>query len=210
MEELLTKEWYSKKEVEEFIERAKIAGYFDGEGCVCLQTTRKNPAYYQLVIQLSNTFLPKLQKLQSTYGGGISDIHSKLENRLPAQLWRVHSDNALAFLESIFPFSEDKHSQIEIGIGVLQYMQKKGRKRLTDYDRNYLAWAHEQLKLQKKDTSRLAGTPRFDGFDQPELTIRAEGDELEIAFSDQLSQGMFASSVTDETGAVYNSNTTAG
>lgn len=98
------------------VDLAYTAGFFDGEGCVTWQKTkRKSGKIYKLIRidigQVDRSFLDWCQK---HFGGSITTRNanrhrSKHEN----YQWTLTGDNACIFLNKIIPFlrQKQKHAQ---------------------------------------------------------------------------------------------------
>lgn len=91
---------------------AYIAGFFDGEGCVHIGGRRRNTSY-NLEVSIANTNKDILLWIQSIYGGYIKNVRKAKERHTQCYNWRVVSNQAILFLESIYPFLRIKHNQAD-------------------------------------------------------------------------------------------------
>ena len=94
---------------------AYIAGFFDGEGCVHIGGRRQNTSY-NLEVSISNTDKDILLWIQSIYGGYIKDVKKVKEHHTQCYNWRIVSNQAAKFLESILPFLNIKKFQAGVAI----------------------------------------------------------------------------------------------
>lgn len=113
-----------------------VAGFFDGEGSICLSFGMRNRSKlkpgtpvctFNFTISISNTDKRILEILMSVYGGNMSAM-KKRPGRKQAWQWRLHSAAPQrAFMESIHPHSIVKSKQISIGLEFLETVNLKGR-----------------------------------------------------------------------------------
>ena len=104
------------------ISRQYVAGFLDGEGTVTWKKTRNDHMSrgfrYTPHIMLSNTNLKLLKRIQQQYGGTITKVSRKKRksNHKIGYKLEFTSRKALNFAKTIFPFTIDKHSQLELFI----------------------------------------------------------------------------------------------
>ena len=92
---------------------AWAAGFFDGEGSVCITkhtTTMSGRQYTQLALAVSvvNTHEASIRLLQVWFGG---QVYRRTMNHLGKRLiwcWKIQSQQALRFLEAIKPYLKVK------------------------------------------------------------------------------------------------------
>lgn len=92
------------------IDIAYAAGFFDGEGCVSIS---KNGA---IDIRITNTAKNVLVKLQTNFGGSITNRTQKINKTQYA--YSLYGEEAISFLNSIKPYCIDKLPQINT---ILEY-----------------------------------------------------------------------------------------
>lgn len=96
-----------------------VAGYFDGEGCICLNKHKhkgyKN-FYFQLRVQIGTTDKPMLEKLQKQFGGKLHPMSHWNKNWTPAWVWGLWAQQALGFLEILLPHLHTKKEQAILSI----------------------------------------------------------------------------------------------
>lgn len=89
---------------------AYAAGFFDGEGCITIGTNGSVEA------RIVNTNRAVLEKLESVFGGSITNRSQKTNKRQYA--YSFYGDNAIEFLTTIKPFLIEKLKQADT---VLEY-----------------------------------------------------------------------------------------
>lgn len=100
------------------IDRAYIAGFFDGEGCISID---KHPGlngvkYYNVQVSIVNTDLKTLEYISKFYPVNIG-IHSPLKSWHKVRFkWAINGKKAILFLEEILPFLRQKRERAEIAI----------------------------------------------------------------------------------------------
>lgn len=102
------------------IQIAWVAGFFDGEGCVRIKRQRSSgKIYYQLVVDItqSGENMPNtISKLVDLFGGNPLSSKDKRTNYQRRWSWRLVSGKAENFLRAILPYSIGKREQIILGI----------------------------------------------------------------------------------------------
>lgn len=97
------------------IERiAYAAGFFDGEGCVCIG---KNGS---IQLRIINTNLPTLEMFQHLFGGSIGNRAQKVNKKQYS--WSIYGAEAVNFANLILEFSIEKRDQI---IALNEYWVKR-------------------------------------------------------------------------------------
>ena len=111
------------------------AGLFDGEGCVSLNLhiKRNGTPQYQLCVSVGGCYKPTIDALGAQFGGRVRD-DSNYESRKgtkPFFNWRATGQDAVRFLEQIYPYSLEKATQVWLA---LEYRAQISRNRagLTD------------------------------------------------------------------------------
>ena len=96
-------------------ELAYFAGIIDGEGCICLRTSKSARKHiFATMIQISNTDLRLLQWVQRRFGGMIHPHARHRGNRKPSFQWAALSDDIASILEAILPYMIVKREQAEL------------------------------------------------------------------------------------------------
>src|SRR4051794_1508451 len=93
------------------------AGFFDGEGHVGISVQKRLHRYhgYLLELHVTNTNLPILERFKSKWGGSISPLPERPNNR-PCWVWKLSAAQAEPFLHAIRPHAVLKRRQIEIAL----------------------------------------------------------------------------------------------
>jgi len=88
---------------------AWVAGYLDGEGCFTTNSLSS------ILVDVSNTHLPSLERLKALFGGTIrlkSSTSPAAWRR--AYSWRVHGEKAERLIHTIRPFLREKQGQADL------------------------------------------------------------------------------------------------
>ncbi len=92
------------------VERAYIAGYFDGEGCLTV-SLRPDGSHYTR-IDFGQTVPDVVTFMESIYGGSLLAYPAKPAHRAQTR-WRLsRASSVKVFLEDIFPFCREKRDQV--------------------------------------------------------------------------------------------------
>lgn len=89
---------------------AYTAGFFDGEGCI---TISKNGA---IDVRIINTSKPVLLKIQSIFGGSITNRTQKVNKA--QYVYALYGDSAITFINILKPFLLEKLKQADT---ILEY-----------------------------------------------------------------------------------------
>ena len=112
-------------------ELAYIAGFFDGEGCVCIYRVRNRT--YALAVSVSQVDPRPLIFVSKFFGGKVSARPpQKGHSKLPYFQWRLSASNACYFLEQILPFLINKKDQATIAIEFQENIGHRSVYRLSD------------------------------------------------------------------------------
>lgn len=128
---------------------AYTAGFFDGEGCISIS---KNGA---VDLRIVNTAKNVLLKIQSIFGGSITDRTQKVNKRQYA--YSIYGNNAIEFLKLIRPYLLDKAKQADT---ILEYYSirndiqtisiPKTRGRYSNPDRVVLVEVFREILSEQK------------------------------------------------------------
>lgn len=102
-------------------ELAWMAGFFDGEGSICIAHTRWKGRYeiWTLQIAISQTLERILRQLQASFGGSLFCKHAKFikaERASSIWIWTLTGKRGQMFLKTLLPFLRVKFEQAQIGI----------------------------------------------------------------------------------------------
>jgi hypothetical protein len=87
------------------LEAAYIAGLFDGDGCVSVQTNKAGQAYPKA--HIANQHKPTLEWIVCWFGGSVSRSHA---------CYNWQKFNALDFFETIQPYVRIKRSAVDTAV----------------------------------------------------------------------------------------------
>ena len=112
------------------VERAYIAGFFDGEGSVsfCYRRTNKGYPQWAFCITITNTRRDVLEWIRLLYSGVIVQVrNAPKSNQKPCFSLRIYR-GAETILSDIYPFVRLKKRQVEIGLEIRALILAKNRK----------------------------------------------------------------------------------
>ena len=98
---------------------AWMAGFFDGEGSVCILRTkatgtRRTPAY-DLRISIGNTSEDALETFAQNFGAKIHTVRKQASTKQQYR-WHVCGERAAMVLRALLPFLRVKHKQALLGL----------------------------------------------------------------------------------------------
>lgn len=121
------------------IEKAYIAGFIDGEGCITFTNdTRKKQCGLCLKVQITHKTKEPLDFIKSRYNGSI--YQNKKDNYWTYELKHRQAN---IFLKDIFPYLIVKKEQAKLSFEFAETMKFKGRRKLP------LAIINKRLGLKK-------------------------------------------------------------
>jgi hypothetical protein len=128
------------------IDKAYIAGLFDGEGCVCLilrKVNMKSPKV-MLLCTISNTNKNVLLWCREVIGCGSVNLsyETKEKNRQPCSLFSISFKPAMLFLKDILPFLKIKKDRAILAIKFIE------ERDFISFDEQML-YRNEMKKLNK-------------------------------------------------------------
>ena len=92
-----------------------IAGFFDGEGCICLAKPNKTSRSYHLSVSITQNNREILVEIQKLFGGGV------YPHKVNCYSWQAtKKEEAYNFLSSILPYLYLKKKEAEIGLVFLK------------------------------------------------------------------------------------------
>lgn len=101
------------KEIKKKLTPEYIAGFFDGEGCVWVLSTRGTHALRVSITQVDSAILYGIKEL---YGGKVTTWRSKT-NEKDVSKWEIlNGKDAIIFLEKIYPSLIIKKIQVELAM----------------------------------------------------------------------------------------------
>jgi len=111
------------------IDKAYIAGFFDGEGCISISKyqgkNNRTPVYslQVVIVQKGIDTLAALYNLTK-----IGTIHSRDKYHPDTYEWHIPRLDAVDFLTAILPYLRNKKMEAEVAI---EYQEKQGRQHFT-------------------------------------------------------------------------------
>lgn len=120
-----------------------LAGFFDGDGCVCIEKSRNS---YQLRITITNTNKEILELIQKQFGGIINTTYSKNKKHKSKHDLRWIAKEAKSLLKLIENELMLKKIQCEIALGFPDYENEK----LTKDEKELREITYNILKILNK------------------------------------------------------------
>ncbi len=117
------------------LEKAWFAGMLDGEGEIAIRKRSQyrhkvTKAGFYLIIRVTNTHLPAIQKIKEMWGMGTLHLRKDRQEKgyKPIWYWQIYANQALYVLEQCFPYLIIKRDKAGIAI-VFQRMRKRQSQR---------------------------------------------------------------------------------
>lgn len=107
-------------------EAAYIAGFFDGEGCICCVKSRNNNLRLRVtIVQRTSPVLRKIAKLMNCGKVHKKKTDSSYGNSL--FVWYINDQvSLLKFIQVVLPYSIVKKKQLELGLKFLSTVSECG------------------------------------------------------------------------------------
>lgn len=92
-----------------------LAGYFDGEGCICVMQACGNTNRLQFRITIVSSDLEVLMAFDQRFGGGAREVrHGNSKKRMQLYRWSLNNQDAVNALRILLPHLIAKREQAEI------------------------------------------------------------------------------------------------
>jgi len=131
------------------IEKAYIAGFFDGEGSVIVRAAiQKNKVSYELNISIGQNDTSILKYIQQKFGGRIANPKYEFTRKKQTPDLRMESNKAAFFLEMILPYLRVKRKQSELAIAFQKLIFPKGKcKKVDQFTWDKRKELHDAVKI---------------------------------------------------------------
>jgi hypothetical protein len=134
-------------------EAAYFAGFFDGEGSVGIYHVQ-NTIQTCFRVSLCNNIATPLQKAEAFFGGRLRPRYREYRGRPTCNWeWYVWGNNAVNFLETIYPFLSVKTEQVDVFLRAYKFCPPRGNHKgdpLVEENRQTLREAEMVLKDLKR------------------------------------------------------------
>ena len=135
------------------LQKAYLAGFFDGDGCVSIVKSHKPPYghYHQLAVMFSQSSKPFLEHWQQITGvGKIYEQRGKsnIAHTRPHYIWRIPSNSGAELLAEIAPYLIIKRRQAALAAEFQATKRAKGG-RLTQAEKANRERIYEELRALK-------------------------------------------------------------
>lgn len=152
------------------IMKANIAGFFAGEGTICLKRCQLKKKYFcrpEVLVSLTNTEKVWIDLLKENFGGYAFFTVRKQTEYFPLWHWMARNLQAKPFLLAIRPFLiGEKKPSLEMGLEFLELMEsapivKKYRKYSPELkaDMERLVVKHAEYRRAVAETKRADAVP---------------------------------------------------
>jgi len=136
---------------------AYAAGFFDGEGGVALNGTRRvgtgrtnrriDHIRWTRRAYVGNTDVCVLGSLRARFGGTTVPWNRGQEGRKPVYMWNIYNARMVAFLEAIRPHSIVKARRIDLLLEFCSTLQRSGSRGLPEGVAKRRVQIYEELRL---------------------------------------------------------------
>ena len=124
------------------------AGFFDGEGCVCLTISKSGTA--QLWASVANTNRDILDYFCAVFGGRVHSKISKNKKCKDAFVWKLSTTEAVPFLKKIKPWIIIKREQIALAEHFFDIRNTSNREASEHYHEYVLKLKYKMNWLNRK------------------------------------------------------------
>jgi hypothetical protein len=125
-------------------EKAYIAGFFDGEGCINISKyqgkNNRTPSYYLQVIIAQNGFVTLSQIREWAGVGALNQVSPKIYH------WTISSQEAANFLKIILPYLHNKAAEANVAI---DFQSRQGHKQIGHTGKG---WVVPKNLIDEKET----------------------------------------------------------
>jgi len=141
------------------VEKAYIAGFVDGEGCISLGRKKDNSYRrhhtYQLVVTISNTRKEILEWLHKKFGGHFRISHPPSKSRNKVWVWAILCRKAINFLKEIYPYLKIKKSQAKLAMEYYELVNPCGNHTFDPKNWEKRDKIYNQMKILNKRGGRI-------------------------------------------------------
>lgn len=126
-------------------DKAWLAGFFDGEGCVCITRSSRTKCY-RLIMSITQKDKPVLKKVQKMWGGSLRKTTKRNMDIYWTLDWCLKRE-AKTVLQDILPHAKLKHKQIQIALRFIDKMPGQGSGRQP---KQWMENARNRMKALKR------------------------------------------------------------
>ena len=149
------------------VEKAYAAGFFDGEGHICISYTSGNPKSlkskyprYSMKVQVGQASRGPVEWLQRIFGGTAVKkkmYKSSYNDRYiyPRWDWTLSTNQAADFLRQIIPYLTLKKEEAEIALSFQNSMMITGRAKLPQNIIDFRKKCFEEIRYVRKKRKDL-------------------------------------------------------
>jgi len=131
-------------------ELAYVAGFFDGDGCVCVQNEiQKDFRIARITASIANTNVEIIKYLKKRFGGYVKI--RELPSGKTLGTWMLSCKAAVEFLEQIMPFMRIKKEQAELACKLYAISNRRNR----TLSRNKKGQFNPISQADRKEMNRL-------------------------------------------------------
>lgn len=143
------------------VDLAYIAGFIDGEGCICVhrrgKVGEKEKSIYAFIVTIANTDKSVIQYLHSVLGGCIAN-NNKRNGHKTCYVLHLNPRKAYKLLKKLLPYLRVKKKQAELAIKLGDIITNKKHGRLTNEDVMERELIRQEMqRLNKRVNKRKEG-----------------------------------------------------
>jgi hypothetical protein len=105
-----------------------LAGYFDGEGSVCMQISNKNYRCPSLKICVFSGDKEVVELFGATFGGNVHQVKPRGNDKRQVYSWTACGSKAQAILKQLLPFLIAKKKPAEMVMGLSFITVRNGKR----------------------------------------------------------------------------------
>lgn len=114
------------------VDLAWAAGFIDGEGCLLIQSAKRNGVrYYWIMVSAPQVNPEPLIKLQTIFGGAIHHRAARPAKWADIYEWHIGNRQAASMLHRVLPYLLVKRGQADLLLTFDALLLRKGKRALT-------------------------------------------------------------------------------
>jgi hypothetical protein len=142
----------------DILERAYLAGLFDGEGTVSVTWYLYKPLkryYARIRVRIGMCHKETIQRVKDVVGQGTVYHRKPDDNRMTINVWTIADRQAGKFLDDIIPFLVTKKEQAKVALDYINLVALQQNQRLHMPERRYKELTDKDWKDRAKLIKRL-------------------------------------------------------
>ncbi len=137
-------------------EKSWLAAVLDCEGTIYLITQRSGRPYFQVHLQVCNTNLELLQRVQTLIGGNVATRNNPGLGKKPCWWFRLNGfGSVLQVLHLLLPYLIVKTERAKLAIEFLEYRKSTGSYFYGDHEKQIMGRIKTLIGDQRENRARL-------------------------------------------------------